>query len=51
MRNQLTAQAARRSKVGPHHYHLADYGLSPERLPRIFADYVEQFGIERESAA
>lgn len=49
MRNQLAAQAARRSKIGPHHYHLADYGLSSERLPRIFTDYVEQFGIERES--
>jgi hypothetical protein len=49
MRTQLAAQTARRSKIGPHRYHLADYGLSPEKLPRIFADYVEQFGIERES--
>jgi hypothetical protein len=51
MRIQLAAQTARRSRVGPHRYHLADYGLSAEKLPRIFADYVEQFGIERESIA
>jgi hypothetical protein len=49
MQDRLAEQAGRRSKVGPHRYQLARYGLSPERLPRIFADYVEQFGIERES--
>jgi Sulfotransferase family len=48
MRNHLAAQSARRAKIGPHRYSLADYGLSRQKLPRIFADYVEQFGIERE---
>lgn len=48
MQAALAAHNRRRAEIGPNRYDLAQYGLSTDKLPSIFAEYVEQFGIERE---
>lgn len=48
MRAALSKHFQRRREIGAHRYKLADYGLSAKSLPRIFAEYVEQFTIARE---
>jgi hypothetical protein len=49
MRTNLAAHNAKRADVGPHRYSLATYGISSDKLPRIFRDYVQQFGIVEET--
>jgi hypothetical protein len=48
MQAALDVHNARRAAVGANRYSLADFGLSAQRLPRIYQDYVDQFGVERE---
>lgn len=40
--------ANRKGKHGKHQYALADYGLTAADVHRVFADYIERFGVERE---
>ncbi len=48
MQAALASHNRRRAEVGPNRYDLAKFGLSSDKLPSIFAEYVEQFAIERE---
>jgi hypothetical protein len=43
------AHEARRAEIGPNRYSLFEFGLPADGLPVICAEYVRQFGIERES--
>ena len=45
----ISVHDERRAAVGPNRYSLEQFGLTADRLPPIFNDYVRQFGIEREA--
>jgi len=50
MQIALATHNRRRAEVGPNRYDLAEFGLSADDLPPIFAEYTRQFGIEREES-